>query len=76
MSLQFAADEDYEEQINTEFIFSAGSPLGTTVCVNISIVNDDKVAETESFAIELSSTDPVNIAGNNGMVFIVDDDSK
>ena len=76
MSLQFAAGEDYEAQTNAPFVFAAGSPLGTTVCVNISIVNDDKVEETESFAFDLSSNDPVDISAGNGVVFIVDDDSK
>ena len=76
-SLHFTAGEDYEEQMNTEIIFPSGSPLGTTVCADISIVNDEKVEDiTEIFSFDLSSADPVDFSGSNGMVFIIDDDGK
>ena len=76
-SPHFAANEDYEEQNNEQFVFTSGSPAGsTTECIDISIMDDDKVEDTESFTFVLSSSDPVNISPINGVVFIMDDDSK
>lgn len=57
-------------------MFTSGSSLGTTDCINIPINDDDKVENTESFTFVLSSSDPVNISPSSGVVFIDDDDSK
>ena len=75
-SLHFAANVDYEEQNNEQFVFTSGSPVGTTECIDIPIIDDDKVEDTESFTFVLSSSDPVNISPSNGVAFIMDDDSK
>ena len=57
--------------------FEAGSPEGTTVCVDISILNEDVVEPEQEFSVQLFSMDPVNIGPNGtATVIIVDSDGE
>ena len=71
------APEDFESQVNTEITLLAGSAPGTRdICVPIPIEPDSKVETSEQFSIRLSSDGPVDIIGSDGVVTIIDDDSK
>lgn len=76
MDILLLAGVDYEDQINTPIVFSAGSSIGESVCASIDIEDDDCVEEDESFTFTLSSDDPVDLVGRNGEIFIINDDSK
>jgi len=60
-----------------ELVFMSGAFNGSMECANISIVNDSRLEENETFDIELTSSDPDVVLGNNvTTIILVDDDGK
>jgi len=53
----------------------SGAFNGSMECANISIVNDNRLEENETFDIELTSSDPAVVLGNDvTTTTIIDDD--
>ena len=71
------APGDYTAIANYPLIFLSGDPLGTRICVNITI-NDDEIVEPDQyFSVLLASSDPVYITPNaEARVVIIDNDRK
>ena len=57
----FTSDEDFEQLSDFPLVFSAGTPINTTSCFNITINDDELVEYDEVFSISSSSTGPVTI---------------
>ena len=62
--------------MNAPLVFMAGDDLGTTVCENVTIVDDiDTVEPDQTFSVIASSSDPVIISPvSEAEVTITDDD--
>ena len=78
-----SADADYTSIENYVLTFASGSPVGTLSCVNVSILEDTAVEDTERFDVELSveTGSEERIAVNllppdSAAVFISDQDGK
>lgn len=52
------------------------STTNETICVNVTIVDDDAFEDTESFLVTVTSSDSVYLAGGPATVFIVDNDGN
>ena len=61
---------------NSTLVFPAGSVDGDTMCVNITIIDDDKYEKTHSFTIHILSTGGnVNITSPMyAAIFILDNE--
>ena len=47
-----------------------------TICVNVTIVDDDVLEDTESFLVTVTSSDSAYLAGRPATVFIMDNDGN
>ena len=55
----------------------SGDPLGSTACLNVSIIDDDIVEAVEMFTVNASSSDPVIISPiAQAEISIADNDGK
>ena len=54
----------------------SSSTTNETICVNVTIVDDDALEGTESFLVTVTSSDSVYLAGGPATVFIVDNDGN
>jgi hypothetical protein len=57
-------------------LFSAGHPLNTPLCANITIINDDTLENTETFSIALYTDFPegVILTRDRSIVEIIDNE--
>ena len=70
------APDDFEE-ITTDLVFPPDGDISRMLCVNLSIVFDEFVENTEIFNITISTSDTsVIIAKPTSDVFILDDSGK
>ena len=71
------APGDYTSKANYPLIFYAGSPVGISQCVNISIIDDLVVEPDQYFSVVLTTTDPVYITPTSlAQVIIADNDCE
>ncbi len=77
---QFSEEGRDYEATSYSITIPAGSFSGSLTCSDtiVTVLDDDSVEPSESFGIELVSSDPVLYIGdpNSAPVVIVDDDSK
>lgn len=52
------------------------SMTNETICVNVTIVDDDVLEDTESFLVTVTSSDSAYLAGRPATVFIMDNDGN
>ena len=72
-SLHFLAG-DYVT-VEAELTFESGSPLGSTVCVDITITDDDITEPEESFTVTLTAVSDFVTLGDSTVSTVVIDDS-
>ena len=74
----YAAGNDYVALTDFPLYYGAGSPLNSERCVNIIIINDDVIEPDQSFAVSLSTDDPVFLTPIDQAVVTIetDNDSK
>ena len=78
MIVIFPATSDYNPLSNFMLYFEAGSPLNSVVCANVTIIDDIIIEPDQSFAVSLSTMDPVFLTPISSAVVIIatDNDSK
>ena len=62
--------------VGEDLIFTAANVVGSTVCTNVTIIDDEVLEGDQSFSLSLSSTDPVMFGTDEATVTIVDNDSE
>ena len=71
------AGSDYVSLVYIQVGFMSGDPLGSTACVNVSIIDDDVVEAEQTFTVNTSSSDPVIISPTaQAEISIADNDGK
>ena len=58
MTISASESEDYVF-VETEFIFEAGTKVGDTQCLGISIIGNNDAEPSESFSLNLASMNPL-----------------
>ena len=69
-------EEDFSQINNFPVIFSAGSPIGSKTCFNITINNDKYVEYDEDFTLSISSTDDDPVNNDTKVITIIDNDCE
>ena len=74
----YADGDEYIGIMNAPVVFMSGDALGTTICENVTINDDDNVIEPDqTFSVAANSSDPVNISPiSKAEVTIIDDDGR
>ena len=67
------AGEDYESGNGVTLMLAAGSTVGDQQCHNITIIDDNDVETTESFAVSIESAGATVTAGSFTVVIITED---
>ena len=71
------AGSDYVSLVYIQVGFMSGDPLGSTACLNVSIIDDDIIEAVETFTVNASSSDPVRISPTaQAEISIADNDGK
>ncbi len=70
--------DDYTAVVGSSLLFQSGAVVGSTVCENITIIDNSPLEDLlETFSISLSTTDPgVSLVDPSGTVTIVDNDCE
>ena len=69
-----SAEHDFSS-LNTSLVFLPGDTVGSPArCVNISILNDDIVEETETFDVVISSNGILQITGATSVPVTIHED--
>ena len=67
---------DYQS-VHTTVVFFSGSSNNTGECVIIYIIDDDALEGRQTFAVQLSSSDPgVIVTRSTAIITIIDNDSQ
>ena len=69
-------EEDFSQINDFPVILSAGSPIDSTACFNITINNDEYVEYDEDFTISIRSTDDDPVNNDTKGITIIDNDCE
>lgn len=75
LSLTYTATTDYIEATKN-VNFDLGDAEGSTACASFSTTEDEQVEGVETFLVQLSSTDSVDISGGSSIINIEDNDGE
>ena len=65
---------DYAD-VRPEFLFPAGSMVGDSTCVRVTVIDDSLIESTEQFTVSLDNAEAITVAKNESEVTITIEDN-